>query len=115
MTFRQTMTVIGVWGLVTVLALVIGLHTVGGVLALVQLGGLVGAPLALILNRQLRSVPAVVALSIALSLALSALAVQSLIWFGVANRSLLVLTATAYGLVLSFLLSETGPGRPELS
>ena len=113
MTFDRTMKVMGGWGLVTVVALVLGLHTIGGLLALVQLGGLIGAPLALTLNRQLRSVPTAIALSIALSLALSALAVQSLIWFGVANKSLLVFTATAYGLALSFLLAEAGPAQPE--
>ncbi len=104
MTVRQMMYLVGGWGLVTMIALLIGLETVGGLLALVQLGGLIGAPLAIVLNRQLRSIPVVVALSVALSIALSALAVQSLIWFGAATGVLLVLTGTAYGCVLAYLL-----------
>ncbi|MEZ5407368.1 MAG: hypothetical protein R2761_05035 [Acidimicrobiales bacterium] len=92
------------FGVVTAAALAAGFGNVGGLLALVQLCGLVGAPLAMILDRHVRSASVVVALSIALSMALSALAVQLLIWFSLAYRVLLVITATAYGLGLASLL-----------
>lgn len=103
------------WGLATLLFLIVGLETIGGLLALVHLGGLIGAPLAVVLNRQLRSIPVVVALSIALSLALSGLAVQSLIWFSAATAELLVVTGTAYGCVLAALLGDDPGGQVELS
>ena len=86
---------------------------IGGLMALVQMGGLIGAPLALILNRNLRSTSAVLALSIALSIALSALAVQSLIWFAVATRLALIATGTAYGAALALLLSAEPDPEPE--
>jgi hypothetical protein len=108
MSVRQMTLVVAGWGLATAAALLIGLDTVGGLLALVHLGAVVGAPLALLLARQVRSVPVAVVLSIALSLALSALASQMLIWFGVASRELLVLTATAYSGVLASLLPPPG-------
>jgi hypothetical protein len=93
----------------TLAAQIAGLGDVGGVLALIHLGGLIGAPLAMILNRHLRSVPAAMALSVALSIALSALAVQSLIWFELAGRLLLVVVGTAYGLALAGLLIGNDP------
>ena len=99
------------WGVATVVAAVAGLGTIGGLLALIQLGGLIGAPLALVLNRELRSGSVVVVMSLALSLALSALAVQSLIWFGIASSPLVVVVGTTYGIVLALLLAETE--RPE--
>lgn len=108
-TVRGMMRFVAGFGLVTVMAQVVGLSNLGGLLALVQLCGLVGAPLAMILDRHVRSASVVVALSIALSMALSALAVQVLIWFSVAYRVLLVVTATAYGLGLASLLA----GEPE--
>ncbi|MEM7337564.1 MAG: hypothetical protein AAF467_02885 [Actinomycetota bacterium] len=115
MTIRSlTLLSLGV-GIASVLALLVGLRSIGGVLALVQLCGLVGAPLALILNRQLRSRSVVAVLSVALSIGMSALAAQSLIWFDLATRPALVATATAYGLVLALLLAERdaaeGTGR----
>lgn len=108
-TVRGMMRFVAGFGVVTALALAAGFGNVGGLLALVQLCGLVGAPLAMILDRHVRSASVVVALSIALSMALSALAVQVLIWFSVAYRVLLVITATAYGLGLASLLV----GEPE--
>lgn len=93
-------------GVLTVVLLVLGFETAGGLLALVQLGGLIGAPLALVLNRRLRSIPVVVALSFGLSLALSALSVQSLIWFGTATGELLVVTGTAYGCLVAALVGQ---------
>ncbi len=109
-TVRGMIRFVAAFGLVTVAALAAGFGNLGGLLALVQLCALVGAPLAMILNRQVRSAGVVVALSIALSMAVSALAVQVLIWFSVAYRVLLVVTATAYGLGLaSLLMGEPGP------
>jgi len=108
-TVRGMMRFVAGFGVVTALALAAGFGNLGGLLALVQLCGLVGAPLAMILDRHVRSASVVVALSIALSMALSALAVQVLIWFSVAYRVLLVITATAYGLGLASLLV----GEPE--
>lgn len=108
-TVRGMMRFVAGFGVVTAVALAAGFGNVGGLLALVQLCGLVGAPLAMILDRHVRSASVVVALSIALSMALSALAVQVLIWFSVAYRVLLVITATAYGLGLASLLV----GEPE--
>lgn len=108
-TVRGMMRFVAAFGVVTVIALAAGFGNVGGLLALVQLCGLVGAPLAMILDRHVRSAGVVVALSIALSMALTALAVQVLIWFTVAYRILLVITATAYGLLLASLLV----GEPE--
>lgn len=108
-TVRGMMRFVAAFGVVTVVAQVVGLSDLGGLLALVQLCGLVGAPLAMILDRHVRSASVVVALSIALSMALSALAVQVLIWFSVAYRVLLVVTATAYGIGLASLLA----GEPE--
>jgi len=103
-TVRGMMRFVAGFGLVTAAALAAGFGNLGGLLALVQLCGLVGAPLAMILDRHVRSASVVVALSIALSMALSALVVQVLIWFSVAYRVLLVITATAYGLGLASLL-----------
>lgn len=108
-TVRGMMRFVAGFGVVTAVALAAGFGNVGGLLALVHLCGLVGAPLAMILDRHVRSASVVVALSIALSMALSALAVQVLIWFSVAYRVLLVITATAYGLGLASLLV----GEPE--
>jgi hypothetical protein len=98
--------VVVAWGLAALVCQAVGLDNLGGLLALVHLGGLIGAPLALTLNRQVRSPSVVVVLSIALSLALSALAVQSLIWFSAANRLLLIAVGTAYGVGLALLLSD---------
>ena len=106
MTVRQMTLVVTGWGLATAVALLVGLDTVGGLLALVHLGAVVGAPLAVLLARQTRSVAVVIVLSIALSLALSALTAQVLIWFGVASRVLLVLAATAYSGALASLLPQ---------
>jgi hypothetical protein len=95
------------WGLSTAACLTVGLATVGGLLALVQLGVLVGAPLALSLGRQLRAQAVTVVVSVALSVALSALAAQSVRWFGLGHPALVVVAATVYGAVLAILASDT--------
>lgn len=113
MTVRTMIRIVIGWGLATFgVQLIVRLTggsslggDIGGLMALIHLGGLIGAPLALILNRHLRSTSVVFALSIALSIALSALAVQSLIWFAVATRLTLIATGTAYGVGLALLLS----------
>lgn len=103
---RQLAAWVGLFGLLTVGLTLAGWETVGQLFALVHLGGLVGAPLALLLYPQLRSPAVVVIVGIALSIALSGLAVQSLTWFSLVTRELLVLVATAYGVVLAWLLSS---------
>ncbi len=96
--------------LLTLATMGLRLDTVSGTLALVHLGGLVGAPLGFILLRQLRSLAVAVTVSIALSAAMTALAAQLLLWFGFTERPLLIATATAYGLVVSVLVSDSsGP------
>lgn len=114
MTVRQGAWVVGVFGALTALALAVGADTVGGVMALFQLGFLVGAPLAIVLYHDLRSWPVVCVVSLALSIALSAIAVQFLIWFRVASGELIVATATTYGVVLALLLSSSDYGRVEV-
>lgn len=104
MTLPRTIAVVAGWGAVTLVLLLLGLDTAGGLLALVHHGGLLGAPLALVLNRRLRSVPVAIVLSIALSIALSALAVQSLVWFDAASPELLVIIGTAYGCTVASLV-----------
>jgi hypothetical protein len=104
MTVRRMIVVVLVSGAATAGAQLAGWGDLGGLMALIHLGGLIGAPLALILNRHLRSTPVMFALSIALSIALSALAAQSLIWFTVATRLALIVTGTAYGAGLAWLL-----------
>ena len=109
MSARQLATWVGLFGLLTVGLMLIGLETIGQLFALFQLAGFVGAPLASLLLPQLRSRAVVVVVGIALSIALSSLAVQSLIWFNVATPELLILAATAYGVVLAWLLSSDTP------
>ncbi len=53
----------------------------------------------------------VVVVSVPLSIAISAIAVQFLIWFRIANGEFLVMTATAYGVVLALLLTADGIRR----
>lgn len=103
---RQLATWVGLFGLVTVGLMLIGQQTMGRFLALLQLGGLVGAPLAWLLHPQLRSRAVVAVIGVALSIALSALAAQALVWFNLAEPELVVLAATAYGVVLAWLLSS---------
>jgi hypothetical protein len=95
---------IAAWGAAAALALTVGLTGLGGVMALVYLGGLAGTPVAVRLRPQVRSMAVVVVLAIGLSLAMTGLAAQLLIWFGVATRAMLVVTATFYGSALSLLL-----------
>jgi len=111
---RRALLGVCAWGAVTAAALSAGLATVGGLLAFVHLGGLIGAPLAVVMHRRLRSVPVTIVLSVALSLALSALAAQSLTWFEAATDVLIVITATAYGVVLAYLLGESAADEFEL-
>lgn len=105
---RRLATSVGLFGLLTVVLMFIGLETIGRLFALLQLGVFVGAPLAWLLHPQLRSRAIVLVVGVALSLALSGLAVQSLMWFSLAGRELIVLATTAYGVVLAWLLSSPG-------
>lgn len=112
---RMILLVLG-FGALTMLVQVAGLGSLGGLMALVQLGAFIGAPLALILNRHLRSASVTFVLSIALSMALTALAVQTLIWFTAATRLSTLAAATLYGAAIAWLLSsepDTAPNRVE--
>lgn len=108
---RSAVAVAGV-GALAVLLLMVGADSAGGVLALLQLGLLVGTPLALVLHDELRSWLVVLVVAFALSIALSAIAVQFLVWFRMASAELVVLSATTYGVVLALLLSSADLGRP---
>jgi hypothetical protein len=110
-TVRESVWVVGAVGLLTVVLIGVGADTIGGLLALLQLGLLVGSPLALVLHRELRSWSVVVVVAVALSVALSAIAAQALIWFELATPELIVATATAYGIAVAVLLSPVAPAR----
>lgn len=111
MTVRQSAWGVGIFGAITALLLLVGANSVGGIFALFQLGFLVGAPLAFVLHEELRSWQVVMVVAVALSIALSAISVQFLIWFRVATAELLVATATTYGVVLALLLASVDLGR----
>lgn len=108
MTLRSALLVVVGWGSLTALLLLLGFDTIGGLAALVQLFGLIGIPLAMTLYRQLRSWSVVAVLGVALSFAVTAVAAQSLVWFGVLSDALLVIAATAYGCALTALVAEVG-------
>ncbi len=108
MSFRQTVWTTGVFGVLSAFMLAVGADGLGGIMAFFQLGFFVGAPMAILLQQELRSWPMVVVVSVPLSIALSAISVQFLIWFRIASGELLVLTATAYGVVLALLLAANG-------
>ena len=112
MTVRESIWIVGAFGLLTAVVLGVGAGTVGGLLALMQLCVLVGAPMAVALRDELRSWAVVAVVAITLSIALSALTAQSLIWFELAVPEVIVLAATAYGIVLAVLLSSTDVARP---
>lgn len=105
MTIQQGSWGVAAFGALTTLFLLIGVNTVGGLMALVQLCFLVGAPLAFVMFDELRSWQVVGVVAVALSLALSAISVQFLIWFRIATPVYLVIMATAYGVVLALLFS----------
>lgn len=94
------------FGAVTALVQVLGLSTIGGVMALFQVGLLAGAPLALLLADALRSKAATVVVAAVISLALTAVATQVLIWFRQATPELIVISATIYGVALALLLAS---------
>ena len=93
------------FGVATALLLAVGADTLGSLMALVQLGGLIGAPTSLLLRNDLRSTAATIVVAGVLSVAISAIAVQSLVWFEWATGPAIVLLATAYGVVLARLLA----------
>ena len=113
MTVRRSAYGVGFFGSLTAVLLLAGLETIGGLFALLQLGLFVGAPLAVVLHHEVRSWRVVAVLAATLSVALSAIAVQVLVWFEIATGELLVVTATAYGVALAWLLSSVDYGRPE--
>lgn len=98
---------VGAWAIVTVGAQLGGLSNLGAILSLVLLGGLVGCPLAIQLAPRRRSTVVVGAVSVALSLSMSALISQGLFWFGLTGEVLLVAATSAYGIVIAELLSQT--------
>lgn len=110
---RQQAFWVGLFGLLTVGMMLVGWQTIGQLCALVQLGVFVGAPLARLLQPQLRSWAAVAVFAPLLSIALSALAAQSLVWFDLAEPELVVLAATGYGVMLTWLLSSEEKGASD--
>lgn len=89
-------------------ALVIGRWpTVGGVLAGIHLGAIVGWLPARSLRVAVPSGWSRAGLAVAMSLACSALAFQVLFWFGYATAPVVVILATLYSLSLGWLM----PGR----
>lgn len=100
-------------GLVSFVLLALDLGPAGELMALVQIGALAGAPLAALLHPEVRSWPTVSVLAVATSLALTALAAQSMIWFDLSGRAILVLVTTVYGLALGWLISASRLGRNE--
>lgn len=115
MTSRERIWGIAGAGALAATLLAVGVDTLGGVLALVQLGFLVGGPTALLLGEALRSRAALPVLAATLSLAITAIAVQSLVWFDLGYRPLIVVTATAYGIGIAELLESvdrSGRGDP---
>ncbi len=118
MTVRDLSMAVGIFGGFTTILLLLGANSVGGIFAFFQLGLFVGAPLALMLRGELRSTAVAVVVAAVLSIALSGISVQLLIWFRVASAELLVASSTAYGLALALLLSSEDVGqtsRPEAS
>lgn len=76
-----------------------------------QLGLLVGAPLAVLMYDHVRSWPVVIVISVGLSVALTSMAGQALLWFDLANPELVVLLSTGYGVALAWLLGTIDPRR----
>lgn len=101
---QNRLLVVAGFGALTALVLAVGAGTLGGLMALFHLCFLVGAPLALLVADDLRSRAAVVVVSAALSVAIAAIAVQSLVWFELASPELIVVLATVYGVTLAQLL-----------
>lgn len=113
MTVRRMILVVLAFGAATMAVQAVGLGDLGGLMAFIQLGGLLGAPLAMILNRHLRSTSVAFVLSIGLSLSLTALAVQSLTWFTAATRLSTIAVATLYGAGMAWLLAAEPESEPE--
>ncbi len=111
MTSNRHMWAIGLFGAFTVFLLLLGFNNVGGVLALLQLGLFAGSPLARVLRHELKSWAVAVAVSVVLSIGLSAISVQFLIWFETATAPLVVGLVTIYSMVLAALSSSIGAGR----
>ncbi len=107
MTERQRSVAVAGFGALTALVLAAGAGTVGGLMALVHLCLLVGVPLATLVADDLRSRAAVVVVAAALSVAIAAIAAQSLVWFRLASPELIVVLATVYGLVLAHLMGAS--------
>lgn len=108
---REMATITVGFGLTSAILLTLDVGVIGEVLAMVQLGALVGAPLATLLRDEARSWPVLIVIGIGLSIALTSLAAQSLVWFNLAGRELLVLVATGYGVALVWPLATTDRGR----
>jgi hypothetical protein len=111
---RLVMGVAG-FGAVCALFLFFGFNNVGGLMAALQLCLLVGAPVAVALREELKSWLVVAAVSVVLSIGLTAISVQFLIWFEVATAAALVAMTTAYSVAVALLMSSVGVGRTRAS
>jgi hypothetical protein len=116
MTLNQATWVVVLWGSITVVMLLVGPSGLAAGCALLHTCGIVGTPLAITLHRQVRSVLVVVAMAFSLSLALTALTSQALVWFSLANGPLIVVAATINGVVLGHLATvATGSASPMMT
>ncbi len=109
MTSRQVSYISICSGLFTLFFMWTGPDSFAGLLAFVQLGLIVGAPIAVALRSIVRLWPVTVVLAVGISLALSALASQSLIWFEFASNPAVVALATVYGIVVASLFPRDDP------
>lgn len=107
---QNRLLIVAGFGALTALVLAVGAGTLGGLMALFHLCFLVGAPLAVLVADDLRSRAAVVVVAAALSVAITAIAVQSLVWFELASAELIVVLATVYGVTLAQLLGTGAVG-----
>ena len=109
---RQAGGVTGAVGLLVVIGFAAGVHAVVAVPALVHQCFLVGLPLALSLRSAIRAPQVVLALAFPLSVALTALSVQFLVWFEWATPMAIVGLSSLYGAVLGLLLDPGDAGLP---
>lgn len=111
MTTNRLLIGVGVFGLVASAFLALGFNNIGGIMAAFQLTLFVGSPMAVSLREELKSWRVVAAIAVVLSIGLTAISVQFLVWFEVATAPLLTALATCYSVAIGLLMSSVGAGR----